>query len=334
MVAQHETFLVHADRRPNDFRRNGEETLVERAHERHWPFDESRDFFEQASVLDKLQPLREGEILRVMQNDVAPARRIDDDFGALERERIILEALHANGLRRQEAMAVGQIARCDSVDLETDDLGRFRLRSEGRHDGMERPHPAQRIPALGRRAPAHRLRPGKALDDRRQNFSENVDRLRAGALDDGEIKLGALLVLRDLRLIERGESGALQEAGDRRLRRADARAFALFADIGLARRQADHLQRETARRRISGGALIGQAALHERIGDEPLQVVSRLPLHTRRNFFGEEFEKEIGHLRFYALRLIPSARCGRHAPGFIHPPLEGEGRTATQSGVG
>ena len=71
---------------------------------------------------------------------------------------------------------------------------------------------------------------------------------RAGALDDGEIEFGALLVLVDPRLIERGETGAFEKALDRRLRRADARTFALLAHIGLAARQAHHLKREPARR--------------------------------------------------------------------------------------
>ena len=94
-LAQHETFLIHADRGANDFRRNGEEAFVERPHQRHRPFDEAGDLFQQAHVLDEFEPLREGEILGVMQDDVASARGIEDDLGALQRHGVILEAPHA-----------------------------------------------------------------------------------------------------------------------------------------------------------------------------------------------------------------------------------------------
>ena len=43
------------------------------------------------------------------------------------------------------------------------------------------------------------------------------------------------------------------------------------------------------------GALVGQPAVHERVGDQPLQVGGRLPLHAGRDFLGEEFEQQVGH---------------------------------------
>ena len=193
---------------------------------------------------------------------------------------------------------------------------------------MQRAHPAQRVGAHGSRAPAHGFRPGEALDDRRQNdLGEQIDRLGAGALDHRDIELALLGVLLDLRLIERGESGAFEKALDRRLRRADARTFSFFAHIRLAGGQAGDMQREAARRRESGGALIGQPALDERIGDEPPQILRRLRLHARRNFFGEQVQGEDRAFQFTLPRGAspPSPSGGgseRHSSLATVAPLE------------
>ena len=61
-VAQHETFLVGADRRADHLGRDFEELGLEFAHQHDRPFDEARDLLEQAFVLDEFEPLREGEV--------------------------------------------------------------------------------------------------------------------------------------------------------------------------------------------------------------------------------------------------------------------------------
>ena len=295
LAPQHKTFLVHTDRRADHFRRDRKEALVEFPHQHDGPFDEPRDFFEQRRVLHKLQPLREGEVFRVMQNDVAPPRGIDHDFGALQRHRVILEALHMERRRRHETMAESDVARVNAVDRETHDVRGLRFRTEHRDDRVERAHPAQTVRALRRCAPAHGFRPGKALHDRGQDFRQNVDRFGARAFDHGEIEFGAFLVLLDLRLFERSEAGAFQKTRNRGVGRADARTLALLAHIRLAGRQTDDLKRQPARRGVGRGAVVNEAAIDKRIGDELFQIVRRLPLHPRGDFFGEEFEKEVGH---------------------------------------
>ncbi|GAB6845642.1 hypothetical protein JCM2811A_46440 [Methylorubrum rhodinum] len=57
------------------------------------------------------------------------------------------------------------------------------------------------------------------------------------------------------------------------------------------------MQREAPRRREGLGALVEEAALHQRIGDELPQILGRTPLHARGDFFGEEFEEKVGHAR-------------------------------------
>ena len=57
-MLQHEAFLIDADRGADHLLGDRQELFVERAHQRDWPFDEARDFFEESRVLDELQPLR------------------------------------------------------------------------------------------------------------------------------------------------------------------------------------------------------------------------------------------------------------------------------------
>ena len=85
---------------------------------------------------------------------------------------------------------------------------------------------------------------------------------------------------------------------DRRLGRADARPLAFLAHVlALHAGRPTHVERQPPRRREGLGALIDEAALHQRIGDQLLQILRRPPLHAGRDFFGEEFEEEIGHGR-------------------------------------
>ena len=79
------------------------------------------------------------------------------------------------------------------------------------------------------------------------------------------------------------------------LGRADARALLLLAHVRLRRRQAGDVQREAARRREGARALVEAAALDQRVGDELLQVLGRLPLHAGGDFLAEQFEKQVGH---------------------------------------
>ena len=73
--------------------------------------------------------------------------------------------------------------------------------------------------------------------------------------------------------------------------RADARAAALFLQVRLARRNAVHRQRQPPRRRKGLRAFIDQALGDELVGDHAAQIVRRLRLHARGNFFGEQLEQ-------------------------------------------
>ena len=77
--------------------------------------------------------------------------------------------------------------------------------------------------------------------------------------------------------------------------RADARTFSLLAHVRLRGGQAEDMQRQAPGRNVGLRALVGQIAVDERVGDQALQIVRRLALHARGDFFAEQFEKEIGH---------------------------------------
>ena len=183
----------------------------------------------------------------------------------------------------------------NAVDAEAHDFGRLGLGAEGRENGVQRAHPAQRVGANRGLAPAHGFGPGEAFDDGGDDLGEKIDRRGAGTLDHRDIELALLGVLLDRRLIQRGEAGAFEKALNRRLGRADARALFFLASVGLAGGQAGDVQREPARRRETRRALIDEPARDQRVGDEPTQIRRRLRLHAGGDFLGEKFKQKIGH---------------------------------------
>ena len=91
-VAQHEAFLVVADGGADHFARDVQKSLIERAHQHHRPFDQAGDFGEQAVVLDEFEPLRESELLRLGEDDVAPPLGVEHDLGPVELLQVVGEA--------------------------------------------------------------------------------------------------------------------------------------------------------------------------------------------------------------------------------------------------
>ena len=93
----------------------------------------------------------------------------------------------------------------------------------------------------------------------------------ARPLDHGDVEVALLGVLDDRRLHRSRRGPALlRKPWMAPSGRADARPLALLARVGLARRQADDVQRQPPRRGEALRALVGEAALDQRVGDEPL----------------------------------------------------------------
>ena len=202
--------------------------------------------------------------------------------------------------------------------------GLLGLRPESGDDGMQRPHPGQRAGLRRRRAPAHRFRPGKAFDDRGQNLADHVDRGAARLLDHRDIEI-ALLVGLHFGFGDRFQPGGFEKPGDGVLRRADARALLLLAQIGLARRHAVHGERQPPRRHESLGALIDEPRIDQPVGDELAQILRRPRLHARGDFLGEQFEQKVGHygrvfMAAVAQRLMLTSACRRRTRPLRSPP--------------
>ena len=191
-------------------------------------------------------------------------------------------------------MAARRIARRDTVYCERHDVGVLGLRPEGRDDGMQRPHPAERAGLRRGRAPAHRFRPREALHHLGHDLPDHLDRGATLLLDHRHIEI-ALLVGLHFGLIDGGQPRRLEEAADRAFVGADARALALLLHVGLARRHALHRERQPPRRRERPGAFVDEAGLHQSVGDELAQILGRARLHARGDFLGEEFDQEVGH---------------------------------------
>jgi hypothetical protein len=214
---------------------------------------------------------------------------VGHDLRRLELLHPVFEPPHLDLARRMDAVAAGDIARRHAVDLEVDDFGLFRLRPEGADHRVQRAHPLKIA-----RAPAHRFRPGKLAHDLRNDLGDHLFARPPLRLDDGHIKI-ALLVGLDLGFADRLQPGALEKALDRLLGRAHARALLFLALVRLPRRQAVHRKREPPRRGKGLRPLIDQPARNQRIRHKLLEALLRLRLHARGNFFGEQFEKQIGH---------------------------------------
>ncbi len=243
-MADDEALLVDADGGADHLRRNAQKLFVERAHQRNRPFDEAGNFVEQRLVFDQFVALREGEVLCLVEHDLLAPRRVEHDLRLFELGHVVVEAFDAERRWTEEAVAARLVARRDPVDRKAHDLRLLGLRPERRDDRMQRPHPLQRARPRRALAPAHRLWPREGADDDRQHLGEHVDRRAPGLFDQRDIEVALLRVLLDRRLGKRGKPCAAQKARDRIVGRADPRPLLLLLEVGLARGNALHRQRE------------------------------------------------------------------------------------------
>ena len=290
-IAQHEAFLVVADGGADHFAGDGQETLVERAHQRDRPFHQAGDFGQQPVVLHHLVALREGKMLGVGADHVGAAFGIEHHLGGFELGDIVVEAAHLEGGRRHEAVAARLVAGGKPVNLEADDVGLLGLRTEGREDRMQRPHPTE--PSA---APAHRFRPRERAHHLGNHLADDLERRPPGLLDHRHIEV-ALLVGLHFGVGDRRQARRFHKAGDGVVGRADARAFLFLFDVGLLGRHAVHGERQAARRGESLSALVDQARRHQAVGHHLAQVVGGARLHARGDLLRQEFKQQIGHRR-------------------------------------
>ena len=148
MRARDEALLVRLDGEANDFRRDFQIIFLERAHQHMRPLDKTGDLFQQAFVFDQVKAIGKGQIARIMQDHVLAALGIQHDLGLFQARHIIIKAAYGDGIRRMEAMTIGDVGGGDAVDIEGDHLGFIMLRPEDADDGLQRAHPAQAFRSL------------------------------------------------------------------------------------------------------------------------------------------------------------------------------------------
>ncbi|MND87538.1 hypothetical protein D3C80_795390 [compost metagenome] len=279
-VAHGEILLVHLHRQADHFGRQRQELRVHVAQDRRRPFGQTGDLVQQAVVIDQSQTARGAGGLGPVQNAQLAIGHIDQNEVAFQLGAIVGEVLDRERLAAaEEAMPLSHVAAVDAVDLE-----RHHRPVEQGDDALDRAHPAQ-----ASRAPAHRLGPGEAANDLIHGLGEDLGRLTALAADLGEPDAVALdqLVL--------GQAGLAQEAFQRLSGGRGLGTLDLFiAVFGGGRQAVDH-QRQAARPGEDVQRLPAQARGLQTVGDHAFQVARGALLHAGGDFFGEDFEKKLGH---------------------------------------
>ena len=282
-VAAHEILLVHARGELDHLGRHVEEGGVEAAEQRHRPFGQPGVLRHQPLVLHEAEPGLGGQRGGARADQAGALVRVDDDVAGAQLLDVVRRRPDRDRAGMVEAVADGSRAALDA-----DDRARHHALAEQRDDAVQRADPAQALGGLRRRAPAHRLGPGKGADDSRDRLGEHVGGGTAGTLDHrepGAVALGQL-VLR--------QPGLAQEAFQRLRGRGNARSLGLFRDGGRPDRQPARDQRKPAWRGVGDGLGGGEARLGELGREQPGEVLARLRLHARRDLLRAEFEQEVG----------------------------------------
>ena len=287
-VAHREEFLMRAHRGLQHLRRQVDEIRADLAHQHHRPFHEARHFGQQRGIGHHLQPGGKGGGAGVGPDMVGAGLRIQHDKGAFQLGAVVVERGDGEAGGGEEAVAGGGVAGGDAVDGQRHGGGPG-LVGQQAQDGVQRADPAQRP-----RAPTHGFRPGESAHGSLHCFGDNRCRCTPRFLDHGE-QNRHLANLAHHQLVA-FKAGRAQKPGDGGLGRIGARALAVFGQAGGSRRQPLHGQRQPARGAKGPCPGIGQPGLDQCIGHQPFQIGGGLGLHAGRNFFGEQFEQQIGHL--------------------------------------
>jgi len=187
-----------------------------------------------------------------------------------------------------EAVADRLVARHYAVNLAW-----HQIIAENRHDSTQRTHPAQ---AFGREAgvaPAHRFRPGKCADDRRNGFRQHIAGRPARLVYHRKPRRTPL----DVTQFQLVATDAIltAEAVDCLIRRAFWWTLGFLADRFGLLGQVPGDQGQSSWRRIDGNGAGFQAGFGHLFGEQPFEIGAGLGLHPCGDFFREQFEEEVGH---------------------------------------
>ena len=223
-----------AHRRDQDFLRQRHEALVDPAKQGDRPLDQTGEFGEQRRILAQTQILLARKPSRLDCDRALPIGTIQLDVGGRQLLAIVLEVAHFDRRRREKPVTLGGGAGAQRPELD-----RHHLAGEHTEDAAQRAYPADLVVA-----PAHRLGPRKARQDRADQRRQYLGRRPAGASEAGD-KHPALPVVPLLEHIV-AHAERRREAVEGRLRRTNAWSAPFHDGIGLLGRQALHTQRRAA----------------------------------------------------------------------------------------
>ena len=284
-IAQGKVFLVLGHAQLDHFRRQRQKGRVHGADERHWPFGEPGDLVQQSRVWHQLQAVGFTQS-RHLRLDARLARGRIHQHMALSSQDLLIVFKSCD---RKRTRAHHPVAKGVRRGAQPGGLEIHPLPIQQAQNIVQRPHPAKIA-----RAPFHRFGPGKAAHDLRHDLRQGLSRAKAGLFNDGNVKR-ALPVLADFAKLKACQPGAAQEPVQRLLRRADARALALFAHIGGPVRQIVDHRHQAARPGKAAHRRKGKARILQRPAQQARQVLRCAALHPRRDFFAEQFKQEFAH---------------------------------------
>ena len=275
-ITQREALLMRLHRCDQAFGRHFEKRLVEVTHQHGRPFGETGVLAEQRVVGDQLELVLLRECLRLLVDHRGTFGRWQQHLRLAQLGAVVFEARNLERFVAVEAMPPRRVRRLDACPRKRHDA-----RTEHAHDAVQRTHPD-----FWAAAPSLRFRPRELAEHGRHHVSDDVGGGAPVLLDLRDVVV-ALLVADDGRVADRGEARGLEEAGDRLLGRADARAFAFVGHGGRACRYVANDQRQSARRRECHGVTDSETGSGDALEHETLEVIGRARLHAGGDFFGE-----------------------------------------------
>ena len=286
-ITHREIFLVRLHRQRDDFRRQVEEIRIHLAQHRHRPLHQTGDLGQQTGIFHQFKPGIDTDLAGAIQDQRLARGAVQQDMPlAFQNRRIFQEIRHRERPAPHAAMTFGDIRRRDAEHLDRHDIA-----VKHAQETLDRTDPALGLLAL---AELHRFGPGEGLHHVGDGLGNHLGRGAARLFDPGDPEF-ALLVRALLALVERGHAGPAQKAFHGLVRRADARALALFADIGGLHRQAVNHQAKTTRTGKGPQRGPRQTRRLEPVAQQFFQVGLGARLHAGRDFLAEDFKQEFRH---------------------------------------
>src|SRR6185369_3267014 len=184
------------------------------------------------------------------------------------------------------------------------------LITKDRQHVVKRPNPTKiAIP------PSHGLGPWEIEYERRNSRLKHFDRAAAWLVDHRKVGRAALY-LSDFQF-SAADGVLFAEAVYRGIRRALRWAFFLHPDSLSLLRHVAHGQCQAPRRRQYSDFSSLKTGVRHGLGKQSRQIVARLCLHPRRDFFGQDFEEKVSHAGAPTTRRTPLSP--NHAPARYRP---------------